>query len=154
MRAFVLALACLVVAPAALAAAPLQRSASVLTSSTIHGAKPVALTVTLTYEMQCGNPGRTPLTLTLPAAMTVPASISTNNVLLDGKPAKSVAVHGSRLVIAIEQPHFLTCDVIGLSSLKILITKKAGLGNPKTAGIYGFPIEIGPIRGTPKLQIT
>jgi hypothetical protein len=35
-----------------------------------------------------------------------------------------------------------------------VITKKAGLGNPKAAGVYGFPIEIGPIRSTPTLRIT
>jgi hypothetical protein len=131
-----------------------QRGAYVITSSTAARAIPVALTVSLTFEMQCGNPGRSPLTLTLPPQMTVPVRIAASSVLVDGKPAKSVTTHGSKVTIAIAQPHFLTCDVIGMSTLTVMIGKRAGLGNPKTAGIYAFHVAIGPVKGAPKLRIT
>jgi hypothetical protein len=63
--------------------------------------------------MQCGSPGRSPLTLTLPSEMTVPTSVSSKDVLLNGKPAQSVAVHGSSIMIAIGKPRVPICDVIG-----------------------------------------
>ncbi|HEY4348042.1 MAG TPA: hypothetical protein VGM80_10670 [Gaiellaceae bacterium] len=154
MKKFALVVVALLLGCAAAASAAVpQRSVSVLTSSTKPGAKPVALMLSLTYEMQCGNPGRTPLTLTLPSQMTAPAKLSRSEVLLNGKPAKSAVIHGSKVTITIEQPQFLTCDVIGMGTLKVVILKKAGLGNPKKPGIYGFPIEIGPIKGTPMLRI-
>jgi hypothetical protein len=152
-RAAAAVLGLALVASATAGAAVPHRSASVLTSSTKPGAKPVALMLGMTFEMQCGNPGKGPLSITLPARMTIPKKIAAGAVTVDGKHAKGVAVHGRRLVISLAQPHFLTCDVIGSGTVRVVVARSAGLGNPKKAGIYAFRVAIGPVKGTPKLRI-
>jgi hypothetical protein len=130
------------------------RTASVIASSTAAGAKPVALVYKLTFEMQCGDPGNTPLTLRLPAGMTVPESIPASAVRLNGDPATSVKSSGTSLVVSIEQKTFIKCGVVGMGTLTVVIGKSAGLGNPKAAGVYAFPIAIGAMRGVPKMRIS
>jgi hypothetical protein len=43
--------------------------------------------------------------------------------------------------------------VLGIGKLSVVIGTRAGLANPKAAGVYGFPIAIGRVLGTPKLRI-
>jgi hypothetical protein len=131
-----------------------QPSAAVSTSSTRAGAKPVALTVTLTLPTRCGDPGKTPLILTLPRAMARPTFVAPASVLLNGRQADSVQTKGQQLVISMKQPGFIRCSVVGVSTLTITIARRAGLGNPKAPGIYSFPVSIGVMHGTPKLRIT
>jgi hypothetical protein len=150
--AAVLVTAFVTIAAAQGAALP-TRGASVSASTYKAGAKPVALTFKLDYEMPCGNPGQT-LAVQLPSNMGVPASISPGSVLVNGKTAKSVSRHGSTLSIAIAEKHWLRCNVLGFGSLSVVIGAKAGLANPRTPGVYGFRIAVGTVHGTPKLRIS
>ncbi len=129
-------------------------SASVAASSYAPRANP-ALTFKLTYEMQCGSPGAGPLVVQLPSAMSVPVSIAPSSVLVNGAPAASVKVKGSKLTVGIPQKGgFITCDVIGMGTLTVVVTRSAGLHNPKAKGIYGFRVAIGPLDVAPKYRIS
>jgi hypothetical protein len=150
-----LAAACLASATGAAAApSPLQGSATIAASSARHGAKPVALTYRLTYEMQCGNPGKGPLTLSFPSQMSLPAVVPAADVLLDGKRAPSVGRSGRSLVVSLPPPPAVMCDVIGPGTLTVVITKAAGLGNPRAAGRYAFPVRSAKLSAAPKLVIS
>jgi hypothetical protein len=148
----------LVVLAAALAATgtagaqQLQPSATLTASTYKHAAKPVALTYKLSYEMQCGNPGEGPLTLNFPRQVAVPR-VSAANVLLDGKAAPAVTRNGSMLVVSFPPPPAIMCDVIGMGTLTVTITKAAGLANPKAPGLYTFPVSSDKISAMPKLRI-
>lgn len=149
----------LVVAAAALAlvasagAQPLQPSAAITASSYKHATKPVALTYKLSYEMQCGNPGKGPLTLAFPSQVAVPR-VSAADVLLDGKTAPAVKRDGSKLIVSFPPPPAIMCDVIGMGTLTVTITKAAGLANPKAAGLYTFPVTSDKLSAAPKLRVT
>jgi hypothetical protein len=149
----------LVVLAAALAvtgtagAQQLQPSATLTASTYKHAAKPVALTYKLSYEMQCGSPGKGPLTLTFPSQVAVPR-VTAADVLLNGKAAPAVRRNGSTLVVLFPQPPAIMCDVIGMGRLTVTITKAAGLANPKSPGTYAFPVTSDRISATPKLRVS
>jgi 1,6-anhydro-N-acetylmuramate kinase len=138
---------------AAAGAQPMQPSAAIAASSVRHGAKPVALTYTLRYEMQCGSPGTGVLKLTFPAQVAVP-QVPAADVLLDGKTAPAVRRHGSTLQVSLPPQPQIMCDVIGMGTLTVTITKAAGFANPKAPGVYAFPVASEKISATPKLRIT
>ncbi len=71
-------------------------SASVTLSSSHAGARPVALTLRLRYDMQCARPGPGPLVVTFPAAELLPAHIATRDVSVDGEPATHLARSGKQ----------------------------------------------------------
>lgn len=100
------------------------------------GAHPAALTVKLHYEMVCGQPGPGPAVLTLPRAMRVPAVVPASAVLVQGRPAGSVAVSGHVLRVALPRPPQVTCMSIGPGTLTIVLTRRAGLRNPLLPGSY------------------
>ncbi len=152
MRALIAVAAALAVAAAA-NAQPFQPSATITASSYKHGAKPVALTYTLRYEMQCGSPGTGIVKLTFPPQVAVPR-VSAADVLLDGKAAPRVRRVGSTLQISLPPQPQIMCDVIGMGTLTVTITKAAGLANPKAPGVYAFPVTSEKISATPKLRIT
>ena len=152
MRAIVATLAVLLLGTGASVAVAARSSASVVASTYKPGA-PVELTFNMSYPMQCGNPGRM-LTVRLPAQMRTPARINPVTVRVNGAIPKTVKTNGSTVSIPIEQKQWITCDVLGMGKLSVVIGTAAGLSNPKTAGVYGFPIAIGAIRGTPMLRIT
>ena len=43
--------------------------------------------------------------------------------------------------------------MLGLGDLLVVIGKRAGLGNPKAAGIYTFPLTIDRVAAAPRLRI-
>ena len=128
--------ALLVGAGSAAAQQPLPHSAAVQLSSARAGARPVALTLQLAYEMQCGYPGPGPLRLELPVSEHVPAVIAASAVLVDGKAAPAVRVAGDVVTVALPQQPRVMCDVIGPGRLTVELTRAAGLGNPARAGSY------------------
>jgi hypothetical protein len=152
MRALV-ALAAALSFAAGASGGPMQPSAAIAASSYKHGAKPVALTYKLSYEMQCGNPGQGPLTLAFPSQVAVP-KVSAADVLLNGMAAPAVRRNGSTLVVSFPAPPAIMCDVIGMGTLTVTITKAAGFANPKAAGLYAFPVTSDKISATPKLRIS
>jgi len=123
------------VAPAAAQTAPAQ-TAAVQVSPAQAGARPVALTLRLGYEMQCGYPGPGPVVVQLPAAEMVPARIARTAVLVNGKSAPGVQVTGRAVMVALPPRPQVMCDVIGPGTLTVVFTRAAGLGNPSRAGNY------------------
>jgi hypothetical protein len=111
-------------------------SATVVVSTSRAGARPVATTVRLRYEMQCGWPGPGPLTIQLPAAMSMPLLIPPSAILIDGKPAKRVRMIGHWVLLALPRRPQVLCDVLAPGTVTITFTRAAGLGNPSTPGTY------------------
>lgn len=111
-------------------------------SSTKAGAKPVALTLKLHYEMICGQPGAGDAIVSLPAAADVPRTIDNAAVLVNGKPSPAVAVSGHDVSIAMppKRPG-VTCMVIGPGTLTLTLTRAAGIGNPASAGRYTIRVH-------------
>jgi hypothetical protein len=136
----------------AAAAGAAGNTASVAASTSKHGA-PVALTFRLLYPMQCGNPGRT-LTVQLPTGMKLPPVIARQTVRVNGSAATSVTLRGSTVSIAIGKRQWLDCKLRGAGLLPVVIGAGAGLANPSSPGIYGFPVAIGTVLGIPRLRIT
>jgi hypothetical protein len=116
-------------------------SGKVTLSSTAPSARPVVVTMKLSYEMQCGWPGNGEILVTFPHAMKLdrPALRSRGAVLIDGKAATEVAAPDDRggtvLVSLPPRPHIM-CDAIGPGIVTLTFTKKANLGNPAAAGGY------------------
>ena len=152
MRTLGAAAAVLVLAGTA-GAAPMQPGAALTASSYTHAAKPVALTYKLSYEMQCGSPGKGPVTLAFPAQVAIPR-VSASTILLNGKAAPAVKRQGSTLVISLPPQPKILCDSITVGTLTVTITKRAGFANPKAPGIYAFPVNSDKLSAMPKLRVT
>lgn len=117
-------------------------AASAALSSAKAGARPVALTVKVHYEMVCGYPGRGRAVVTLPKAAFVPSRMSASSVLVNGKPAPSVEVTGHDVAVAMPpRPGGVSCLVVGPGTLTMTLTRAAGLGNPKASGTYVIRIR-------------
>ncbi len=138
------------------AAAPvgLTPSASLSISSSRAGERPVAVTLTLRYEMQCGNPGTGSLIVNLPAQEQLPASFPLASALLNGKHAHLTVAAGKELVVALPARRGVLCDVIGPGKLTLVLTKAAKLGNPVTAGPYAVSARAGSHSFHAALEIT
>lgn len=122
---------------AALAVAPIgSRSLTVALSSTRAAARPVRLTLTFSYTMQCGYPGAGPVRIVLPSAERLPARLARSDVLVDGGAARRVALAGHTLSIALAPPPPVMCDVMGEGRLTVELTTAADIGNPLRAGTY------------------
>lgn len=146
------ALAAAVAAATASAAVPIQpipvnpggpnKPATTATLSTTKaGAKPVAVTLRLHYEMVCGQPGIGKAIVTLPDAADVPHAIDSTSVLVNGKPSPSVSVAGHDVSIAMPVHHGVTCMSIGPGTLTLTLTRAAGIGNPTSAGTYTIRVH-------------
>lgn len=129
-------------AAVALAIVPSQ-SASITLSSNRAGANGVAVTLHVTYEMQCGWPGPGPLVVTFPAAERLPATIAPAHVLLNGRAAPKVTRAGRSMSVAVPARSGMTCMVIGPGKVTIAFTHAAGLGNPRTRGVYPVSVQRG-----------
>ena len=122
---------------------PALDSVTATLSNAHAGARPVALTLAVHTELQCGRLVGGALTVRLPAQERVPATVATAAVLVAGKPAAAVAVAGHTVTISILRPHIVMCDVIGPGTVTITLTRAANLGNPKTAGSYPIVVARG-----------
>ena len=124
-------------------------AATASVSPAMPGAKPVALTVKVHYEMVCGQPGVGTAIVTLPAAASVPRTIDDSAALVNGKPAARVSVSGHDVTITLppRRPG-VTCMVMGPGTLTLTLMRAAGLGNPKAAGTYTIRVR----RGTRSFQ--
>ena len=113
-----------------------SQGASVLLSNSRAGARPVTVTLLLSYQMQCGNPGPGSLRVSFPPAERLPTQIPASAVLLNGLIAPSVNRHGNDVTITLPRPRGITCTVIAPSRVKVVFTTTARLGNPARAGSY------------------
>lgn len=115
---------------------PLVNSVSATLSSTHAGVRPVALTLALHMELQCGHLMGGTLAVRLPAQERVPAKVASGAVLIGGKPAGAATVAGHTLTVSVPLPHAIMCDSIGPGTVTVVVTRTANLGNPKAAGKY------------------
>lgn len=124
-------------------------------SSTKAGAKPVALTLKVHYEMVCGQPGLGKAVVSLPAAAAVPRAIDGASVLVNGKPSPSVSVSGHDVSIGMPlKRNGVSCMSIGPGTLTLTLTRAAGLGNPATAGTYMIHVHRNKLTFTAHVAIT
>ena len=124
-------------------------------SSTKAGAKPVALTVKVHYEMVCGEPGLGKAVVTLPAAAAVPRAIDAASILVNGKPSRFVSVSGHDVAIGMPlKRHGVSCMSIGPGTLTLTLTRAAGIGNPATAGTYTIHVHRNALAFTASVAIS
>jgi len=124
---------------------------TVTASSHAGGAKNVRMTVVLRYEMQCAYAGETPIVLTLPGS--VPATVASASVLVDGKPTRSATAHGKRLTIAMPVKPQILCDSITRGTLTLVLTRTARIGNPSAAGAYVVKARKGSLAFSARLTV-
>ena len=132
----------LVTTAAALAADPTNASTAALSTSAA-GAKPVAITISLRTELQCGRLVGGSLVVTFPRKMRVPASINATSVLVGSRAAKSVTVARRVVTVAVPLPRGMICASIAPGMAKITFLRAAGLGNPKSPGVYTLTVRRG-----------
>ncbi len=145
------ALVTLVAAAPAVAASPFgAKSGTVTLSNTAPSARPVVVTVKLSYEMQCGYPGTGSIVVDLSKQMAVaPAAIrSAGAVLVNGTAAKGVTVTGDTVTVPLPKRPRIMCDVIGPGSVTITFTKKADVGNPAQVARYNITAKRSNLSGT------
>jgi hypothetical protein len=128
-----------------------------VTLSTLHaGARPVAVTLRLRYEMQCGWPGPGSLVIRFPAAMRLPATLPAGAVLVNGTGAFAAGPTGASrdLTVGLPKRPQLMCDAIGPGTLTVAFTRAARLGNPHAAGSYVLRVTHGADRFSGRFAIT
>jgi hypothetical protein len=87
------------------------------------------LTLKLNFEMTCGQPGRGPVIVHLPAKMGVPQRLVGGN----GTKQAPATVSGHDVTVQLPKPSAVTCMSIGPSTLTLTLV---GVRNPATAGTY------------------
>jgi hypothetical protein len=118
------------------------------------GARPVALTLTIEVELQCGRLQHGPVVVSLPEKMRLGASLARTAVLLDGKPAATVSLTGHLVGIGVPPRTGIICDVMSPGKLKIIFTPAAHFGNPPAPGRYAVTIRVGATSGTAHLIVS
>lgn len=103
-----------------------------------HAAKPSALTLQATLELQCGRVSA--LTVGLPAAMGA-RSIPATAVVVNGAHAASVRLSQHTVHVTMPPPRGMICDSIGPSRVTVRFTRAAGLVNPKQPGSYSVWLQ-------------
>jgi hypothetical protein len=125
----------------ATAGARVQGAAAITLSSYRAGARPVAVTIAFSAELQCGRLAGAPVRLELPARSRVPRAVRSAAVIVDGRRASRVTVAGHVLEIGLPRPRGAICDVIAPGEAKIFITRAAAIGNPRAPGRYVFVVR-------------
>jgi hypothetical protein len=129
-------------------------SLAVTLSSHAAGARPVAVTVVMHYEMQCNWPGPGVLTIRFPGAMAVPARVPSAAVLVDKRIVNGVRVTGRTVSVPLPQRPQIMCDLIGPGTVTVSFSRAAKLGNPKAAGSYSLLATHASDSGTGHVVIT
>ncbi len=135
-------------------AAPLRAAdaVSVVASPDRAGARPVELTVAIRTELRCGRLNARSAAVQLPPAAHVPASVPRSAVRVGGAAAAGVSVVRHTLTIALPVGG-ISCNVIAPGTVRIVVTKAAGIGNPPRAGSYSVGVTAGAERWTATLRI-
>jgi hypothetical protein len=108
-----------------------------VTQSTHHaGARPVAVTLQMRYEMQCSWPGPGTLEIRFPAGVKLPSSIAAGAVFVNGRPATASRPSAGVVDVALPARPQVLCDLIGPGRVTVAFTKAARVGIPKKAGSY------------------
>jgi hypothetical protein len=108
-----------------------------VTQSTHHaGARPVAITLQMRYEMQCSWPGPGSLEIRFPAGVQLPASLAAGAILVNGKPTTAARPSAGVVDVALPPRPQVMCDLIGPGRVTVSFTKAAKVGIPKRHGSY------------------
>jgi hypothetical protein len=118
------------------------------------GARPAALTLTLSTELKCGRLGPGVVLVTLPAAVRVPSTLHRSRVRVNGRVPAAVKVTGHVVVLTEPPLKGLTCDVLAPGRLKVVFTRAAAFGNPLEPGRYPIAIRAGAARGIAHLVVS
>jgi hypothetical protein len=111
-------------------------------------ARHAGLTLTLkSATLRCGRLSAKSLSLTLPRGMHVPASIPRDTVWVGGQRAAAVRTNGTKIVLTLAAQHGMVCDAIVIASLRVQLTRAAGLVTPSRAGTYAFSVAATPRGG-------
>lgn len=136
--------AALVIGAAIPAATPSERpgvdSVTVSLSNANAGVRPVALTVKLRTELQCGRLTG-PVTIGLPAGAVVPRTIRASTVLFGRREASNVSVAGHAVTVTAPLPAGPICLVLATGTATIALTRAAGIGNPSSPGRYAVTVR-------------
>lgn len=116
-----------------------------------HAAKPSALTLQATLELQCGHASA--VTVGLPAAMGV-RSIPATAVVVNGVHAATVRMSQHTVHVTMPPPQGMMCDSIGPSRVTVRFTKAAGLVNPKHPGSYAVWLQVRGQTASGRLKIS
>ena len=127
--------------PAALGSNP--ATATLAVSPSAAGAKPVVVTISLRTELQCGRLVGGSLVVTFPRQMRVPRAIGAAAVHVGTMAARSVAVAGRVVRVAVPLPRGVICDSIVPGVAKLTFLRAAGIGNPTSPGTYFFTLRRG-----------
>ena len=134
--------AALLTAPAALGVNPAIITLALSTNKA--GARPVGATITMREaELQCGRLVGGSLVVTFPRQMRLPRSIGASSVLVGTNAARAVTVAGRVVTVAVPVPRGVICDSITIGVARVIFTRAAGLGNPKSPGAYLFSLRRG-----------
>src|SRR5262249_50820177 len=90
------------------------------------------------------------LRVTLPAAASVPGSIASSAVRVNGSRAGKVSVTGHAVTVVAAAPKGVTCDSIVQGKMTVAFTAAARLAHPAEAGSY----SIGILRGQSSYTVT
>ena len=132
----------LVLVPAAAAAPPFGSQWATAVADPARPPHTSALTVTLHYPMTCGQPGRGPVVVTLPTAVT--RLLATHRPSSSpGKTPPSLGFFGRTVTIGLPKPPDIICQSIAQGTLRVRFTAAAGLTNPARAGSYTVTARIG-----------
>jgi hypothetical protein len=112
------------------------------------------LTLTLHYEMQCGQPGPGTVAISLPATAHVPTTLAPNAVLVDGRAAVKAQLAGHTVRVPLPPQPKLTCMVIGPGTLTITLTRPFGFANPAKSGRYVIDVRNGAKTFSPTLAVS
>lgn len=139
----------LVGAVALLAAAGASAAGGVATAS-LSSSSPGARDVSVAIELQdvtlrCGQLEAQSLTIALPRAMGVPASIPKTDVRVGGHQVSSARAESKSIVLGLPSSgHRMTCDLMSVGPLRITVAGAAALRNPTRAGKYAFSVSAKP----------
>jgi hypothetical protein len=129
-------------------------SLAVSLSSHAAGARPVAVSIVMHYEMQCNWPGPGVLTIRFPGSMVLPEQVASSAVLVDKKVVTGVRVSGRTVSVPLPQRPRIMCDLIGPGTVTVSFSRAAKLGNPKAAGSYSVLATHASDSGTGHITIT
>jgi hypothetical protein len=93
------------------------------------------ITLSASYEMQCGWPGPGPLSVRFPAGMVLPARFAAGSAIVNGRPVTPSRTKGVVAVPLPKRPQIM-CDAIGPGRLTVTFTRGARIGTPKATGSY------------------
>lgn len=111
------------------------QSMKVSASPHTAGAHRVRLTLTFTYQMQCGYPGAGPFVVTFPSSVKLPKRFAAGTVKLSGKTI-AAKVKGRNVTVTVPPPQGTLCSTMGPGLVTLTFTHAAKVANPTHAGFY------------------